>query len=148
MATGQAGYSGRPLAQKLGLKDGHKLLLVGAPANWYVPDLPDGVEIRRRPGALRAGDLKADIMIAFFDSAAQFTETGPGLARQLAANSSLWVAWPRRAGGHQSDITDQLLRDVLLPIGVVDVKVAALDRDWSGLKFMWRRENRAARARA
>jgi hypothetical protein len=148
MPTGQAGYSGRPLAQKLGLKEGHKLLLVGAPPNWYVPDLPDYVEIRRRPGALRAGDLKADIMIAFYDSAAQFAETGPGLAQQLAANSSLWVAWPRRAGGHQSDITDQLLRDVLLPIGVVDVKVAALDQDWSGLKFMWRRENRATRAGA
>ena len=148
MTTGQAGYSGRPLAQKLGIKQGHKLLLVGAPANWHVPDLPDDVEIRRRPGALRAGDVRADIMIAFYGSAAQFAETGPGLVQQLGANASLWVAWPRRAGGHESDMTDQLLRDVLLPIGVVDVKVAALDQDWSGLKFMWRRENREGLARA
>jgi hypothetical protein len=148
MTTGQAGYSGRPLAKKLGIKEGHKLLLVGAPANWYVPDLPDDVEIRRRRGALRGGDLKADVIIAFYGSAARLAENGPGLAQQLGTNSSLWVAWPRRAGGHESDVTDQLLRDVLLPVGVVDVKVAAIDQDWSGLKFVWRRENRGARARA
>jgi len=53
------------------------------------------------------------------------------------------VAWPRRAGGHRSDITDNLLREVLLPVGVVDIKVAALDEDWSGVRFVWRKANRA-----
>ena len=52
------------------------------------------------------------------------------------------MAWPRRAGGHQSDITENLLREHALPLGIVDTKVAAIDTDWSGLKFMWRRENR------
>ena len=60
----------------------------------------------------------------------------------LAPTSALWIAWPRRAGGHRSDITDSLVRETLLPIGVVDVKVAALDEDWSGLKFVWRKDRR------
>ena len=148
MTTGQPGYSGTPLATKLGVKEAHTLLLIGAPAGWYVPDLPDGVEVRQRSKSLRAGDPEADIVIAFCVSAARFGETGPDLARGLGVNSALWVAWPRRAGGHESDMTDQWLRDVLLPVGVVDVKVAVLDQDWSGLKFVWRRENRAARARS
>jgi hypothetical protein len=54
----------------------------------------------------------------------------------------LWVAWPRRAGGHTSDITDNIVRQIVLPLGLVDVKVAALDQDWSGLKFVWRKELR------
>jgi hypothetical protein len=58
-------------------------------------------------------------------------------------SGALWVAWPRKAGGHVSDVDENLLREVLLPTGVVDVKVAALDVDWSGLKFVWRKENRA-----
>ena len=73
------------------------------------------------------------------------TTTCASPTHQLGADSSLWVAWPRRAGGHQSDLTDQVLREVLLPVGVVDVKVAALDGDWSGLKFVWRRANRESR---
>lgn len=145
--AGPAGYSGTPLAKKLGLKEGHKLLLVGAPTGWYVPDLPDEVEIRNRANTLRAGDLQADVVIAFFTAAAGLVRRGPGIARQLSPTSALWVAWPRRAGGHQSDVTEHLLRDLLLPVGVVDVKVAALDQDWSGLKFVWRRENRPVRSR-
>jgi hypothetical protein len=148
MTTGHVGYSGTPLAKKLGIKRGHKLLLVGAPEDWYIPDLPEGVEIRRRRDALRAGDLQAEVVIAFFSSAIRFAKTGPGIAQQLATNAALWVAWPRRAGGHESDLTDQLLRDTLLPIGVVDVKVAALDEDWSGLKFVWRRERRVGSTRS
>ena len=145
MTTGQAGYSGTPLARKLGIKEGHRLLLIGAPPGWSVPDLPPAVAVRRRRAP--RGE-PAEVIIAFFDSAARFREAGPGLAQQLGTDSALWVAWPRRAGGQQSDLTDQLLREVLLPVGVVDVKVAALDGDWSGLKFVWRRENRGKRTRA
>ena len=146
MTPGQAGYSATPLARKLGVNEGHRLLLVEAPPDWTVPDLPDGV-IRRRSGSRLPDALDADIVIAFFTVAARLEKVGPDLARRLADAAALWVAWPRRAGGHDSDITDQVPRDVLLPIGVVDVKVAALDPDWSGLKFVWRLERRGARAR-
>ncbi len=81
--------------------------------------------------------------IAFCPRAAELERTAAPAARSLAETSALWVAWPRRAGGHESDITDSLVRAALLPIGVVDVKVAALDHDWSGLKFVWRLENRS-----
>jgi len=145
--AGSAGYSGTPLAKKLGIREGHKLLLLGAPAGWHVPGLPDGVEVRNRVGTPRSGDLTADVAIAFFTAAAGLVGRGPGIARQLSPASALWVAWPRRAGGHQSDVTEQLIRDLLLPLGVVDMKVAALDADWSGLKFVWRRENRPVRSR-
>ena len=140
--TASAGYSGTPLAKKLGLKEGHSLLLVGAPAGWSVPDMPSGVRVARgRSTSSRVGE--ADIIIAFFGSAARLRGDAPSLAERLQRGSSLWVAWPRRAGGHQSDITDNLLREVLLPVGVVDIKVAALDEDWSGVRFVWRRATRA-----
>ncbi|MBV8464286.1 MAG: hypothetical protein JO368_13395 [Acidimicrobiales bacterium] len=71
----------------------------------------------------------------------------PALAAALGPAAALWVAWPRRAGGHQSDVTDALVRDTLLPVGVVDVKVAAIDADWSGLKFVWRKAARPAAVR-
>jgi hypothetical protein len=146
VTPGQAGYSATPLAKKLGVKEGHRLLLFEAPADWTVPDLPGGVATRRRSGSRLPGTLDADVVIAFFTAAARLAKIGPDLARRLPDAAALWVAWPRRAGGHDSDITDQVPRDVLLPIGVVDVKVAALDPDWSGLKFVWRLEQRGARA--
>ena len=65
-----------------------------------------------------------------------------GLARRIYRAGALWVAWPRRAGGHSSDITDNVIREHALPIGLVDVKVAAIDDDWSGLRLVWRVENR------
>jgi hypothetical protein len=137
----EAGYSKTPLAKKLGVKEGSTLVLVAAPARWSVPALPPGVTVHRRR-ALRAADSAA-VVVAFFTEAARLAAAGPGIARELGTDSALWIAWPRRAGGHRSDITDQTLRDVLLPVGVVDVKVAAIDEDWSGLKFVRRRENRA-----
>jgi len=140
--TAPAGYSGTPLAKKLGLKEGHSLLLTGAPAGWSVPDMPSGVRVARgRSTSARVGE--ADIVIAFFTTAARMRDDAPSLAERLPRGSSLWVAWPRRAGGHRSDITDDLLREVLLPVGVVDIKVAAIDENWSGVRFVWRRANRA-----
>jgi hypothetical protein len=136
-----SGSSGTPLPKKLGLKEGHLLVLVGAPAGWKVDDLPAGVRTVRRLTSLRPDD-RPDAVIGFFRTAAQVRGSGPELAGGLGPTASLWLAWPRRAGGHDSDITDQLLREVLLPLGVVDVKVAALDTDWSALKFVWRKSRR------
>jgi hypothetical protein len=132
-----AGYSGRALAQKLGVKPGATLAMRDAPAGWVVPDLPERVEV--------VSDMEApfDVAIWFVRSTVELASEMADVARQVPAGSSLWIAWPRRASGHVSDVTEQTLRDHLLPTGLVDVKVAALDADWSGLKFMWRRAKRA-----
>jgi alkylation response protein AidB-like acyl-CoA dehydrogenase len=132
------GYSGTPLAKKLGVKQGHTVALVGAPETWSIPDLDPGVKVRR--------DLREnpDVVIAFLRSRSELRRRRPHLLEALKAEGSLWLAWPRKAGGHVSDVTEQSLRDELLPTGLVDTKVAALDEDWSGLRFVWRREHRAS----
>jgi len=133
-ATG--GYSGTPLARKLGVKPGHRVRLRHAPAGWDLPGLPDGVQVA--PG----GPRDADITVAFYRDRADLAAETPALVRDLADDAMLWVAWPRKAAGHVSDITENALRELFLPLGVVDVKVAALGEDWSGLKFVRRRANR------
>jgi hypothetical protein len=130
----EAGYSGTPLAKKLGIKDGAVLALVGAPARWSVPDLPAGVKVRRARSA-------ADVTVAFCRTPEDVVSLVTAV-ESLPSTGALWVAWPRKAAGHVSDVDENLLRELLLPTGVVDVKVAALDTDWSGLKFVWRKENR------
>jgi hypothetical protein len=132
-----AGYSGTPLARKLGIKPGTALSLDLEPPGWSVPGLPDDVTVVESPAP-------ADVLIAFFRAMAELPERLPALAQRIFPAGCLWVAWPRRAGGHQSDITENRLRERALPLGIVDTKVAAIDNDWSGLKFMWRRENRSA----
>jgi hypothetical protein len=82
------------------------------------------------------------VIIAFFTAADEIGGQLDDLARRIYPAGALWVAWPRRAGGHRSDITDTVIRRHALPIGLVDVKVAALDDDWSGLRLVWRTEHR------
>ncbi|MGD0453472.1 MAG: DUF3052 domain-containing protein [Solirubrobacteraceae bacterium] len=136
-----AGYSKTPLWKKLGVHVGDSLLLIDAPPGWGVPDLPDGVTTALETGE-RATTATAEVVIAFFPTLASLRERVPALATRIFPAGALWVAWPRRAGGHESDIRDQDIRDVALPLGLVDVKVAALDEDWSGLRLVWRRELR------
>ena len=131
------------LAKKLGVKTGHRVALVGAPPGWEIPDLPEGVRVRRRSSLGADG---VDVAVAFFRELTPLRADLEGLGRAVAPHGSLWVAWPRRAGGHTSDITDNEVRDAALPLGLVDVKVAALDGDWSALKLVWRREVRASLA--
>ena|ERR1700733_3587366 len=136
-----AGYTRTPLWKKLGIRPGDRVLLVAAPSAWGIPDPPTGVrsatETRDSPTA-----ATAEVAIAFFSSRAELREGVPALAPRIFPAGALWVAWPRRAGGHDSDIRDQDIRDVALPMGLVDVKVAALDDDWSGLRLVWRVERR------
>lgn len=135
-STAAGGYSGTPLAKKIGIKPGHQVRLHRAPADWHVPGLPDGCEVTG------GGPRGADVTLAFYRERKALDAEGPGLVRDLADDAMLWIAWPRRAAGHVSDITENGLRELFLPLGVVDVKVAALGDDWSGLKFVRRRENR------
>ncbi|WP_228472601.1 DUF3052 domain-containing protein [Streptomyces cyaneochromogenes] len=129
-------HSATPLAKKIGIKPGHRLRLRHAPAHWDIPGLPEGCEVAE--GSPRG----ADVAVAFYRSYADLVTEAPALVDDLADDAMLWLAWPRRAAGHVSDITENSLRDLFLPLGVVDVKVAALGEDWSGLKFVRRRENR------
>ena len=80
--------------------------------------------------------------MAFFSDLAKLQREVPNLVRMIVPDGALWLAWPRRAAGHESDISDNKIRTEVLPLGLVDVKVAALDPDLSGLKFVWRKERR------
>jgi hypothetical protein len=136
-----AGYSGTPLAKKLGIKNETVLALLDAPPSWSVADLPPGVTVRRIGRAARLDLTGFDVTVAFCRQPAD-VHALIAVVISLPTRGALWVAWPRKAGGHVSDVSENLLREVLLPSGVVDVKVAALDTDWSGLKFLWRKKNR------
>ena len=114
---------------KIGIKEGHRVRLIGAPRDWTIDDLPSTV----------------DVAIAFFEDTASLTRAIDTLADSITPDGSLWIAWPRRAGSHRSDITDNVVRSAVLPLGLVDVKVAAFDEDWSALKVVWRTELRAQR---
>jgi hypothetical protein len=130
-----AGYSGTPQARKLGLKGGQRVALDEPPAGWRLLEPPDGLSA---PDA----DGEADLIIAFFRAGAEIAERLPALGQRIFPAGAIWAAWPRRAAGHLSDITDNVVRSHALELGLVDVKVAAIDEDWSGLRLVWRVSNR------
>jgi Protein of unknown function (DUF3052) len=137
--TTAAGYSGTPLTRKLGMKPGHRVVLDRAPAGWTVPDPPGGVSVSTtRP----TDGVPVDVCVAFCREHADIPNAISAFMAAIRPAGALWIAWPRRAAGHHSDITDQAIRDLALPLGLVDTKVAALDVDWSGLRLVWRRELR------
>jgi hypothetical protein len=136
-----AGYSGTPLTQKLGIKAGHRIMLVGAP-DGFALDLPDGVTVRRRlPGPL-------DVVMVFVVAQADLERRIEALGRAIWPDGSIWVAWPKKASKMATDMTDHVMRKVVLPLGLVDVKVAAIDDIWTGVKVVWRLSERRAEARA
>jgi len=129
------GGGGTPQARKLGLKPGQRIAL---------DDPPDGWRLREPPGGLLApaADGAADLIVAFFRTEIELADRLPALARRVFPAGALWAAWPRRAAGHDSDITDNVVRRHALGLGLVDVKVAAIDDDWSGLRLVWRASER------
>lgn len=131
------GYSHRSAAEKVGVKAGSRLGVIDADDGWELDGMSEDVVVRT---SLRGG---RDVTIAFVRSRRHLERNAQRYERSLADAAALWIAWPRRAAGHESDVTENLLREVLLPLGLVDVKVAALDRDWSGLKFVRRKELRS-----
>lgn len=133
-----AGYSGTPLAKKLGIKEGMTVVTVNAPDNYLalLDPLPDGVSVADKPQS------SADILHIF-------TNTRDGLFRGLAdakglikQNGSIWVSWYKKAAKLPTEITEDTVREAAFPLGLVDVKVCAVDEKWSGLKLVIRRENR------
>ena len=134
----EAGYSGTPLRQKLGIKAGHRVSLVDAPAGFEaaLAPLPEGAALSGPGGT-------ADMRVAFFTSRAEWEERFASLTAGLPPEGAVWVAWPKRAARVATDMTEQAVRDVALPAGWVDVKVCAIDATWSGLKLVLRKELRA-----
>lgn len=136
--TTTPGYSGRPLAAKLGLRPGATLRLVGAPDGFEdaLAPLPDGVAVRRR------GPLRADVVLYFTTARADLAARVEELGQAVFPAASLWVAWPKRASGVPTDVTEDAVREVALPLGLVDNKVCAVTDVWSGLRLVWRKERR------
>lgn len=138
-----AGYSGTPLAQKLGLKDGQRVLFVDLPESLAELALSRQFVEAGRVGADQVGDGTGYDVIHLFTSARAVLE---GLAQRLmgmiARNGMIWVSWPKKAARIATDITEDVIRAVLLPLGLVDVKVCAVDQTWSGLKLVIRKELR------
>jgi hypothetical protein len=136
-----AGYSGTPLVKKIGIKPGHRLLVRNNPPSFLrdLGALPEGV---RATGTL-AG--RADVAVYFTDKRAALEKDFRSLAGKLEANGMLWIAWPKKASGKPTDLTEDVVRKIGLACGLVDVKVCAIDDTWSGLKFVIRLEDRPPR---
>lgn len=137
--------TGTPQARKLGLKPGMRVALDGPPAGWALDDPPGGLlraDAAAADGAGADGAGAADVIIAFFRAADEIPGRLPSLSRRIFPAGAVWALWPRKAAGHVSDITDNVLRSCALELGLVDVKVAAVDEDWSGLRLVWRTSNR------
>jgi hypothetical protein len=136
-----AGYSGRTLVTKLGIKPETTVVVLGQPPNYrsILGPLPPGATLRSRLPASstfihnfahRRKDLEADL---------------PRLAHALTDDGMLWISWPKRASGKDTDLDENVVREIGLAEGLVDVKVCAVDEVWSGLKFVRRMKNRTAR---
>ena len=133
MATG---YSGTPLPRKLGIKPGHRVALLGAPESLALPELPEDVRIVRRAGG------QADVIVSFHVARADFARRLPSLRAMMRPAAGLWIAWPKRASKVATDMTEDVVREVALPTGLVDNKVCAIDEVWSGLRLVIRLRDR------
>jgi len=129
-----AGYSGTPLAKKLGIKAGSEVVLVGAPDGYrkLVEPLPDGV-------TFAALSDRTDIVHVFTTRKADLGKTLKTLRSKLKPDGVVWVSWPKKASKVATDITEDTVRELALPLGFVDIKVCAVDETWSGLKLVVRK---------
>jgi len=127
-----AGYSGTPLAKKLGIKSGFHIKLVNAPEYYFdlFTDLPADIIIEAN------ADSKLDFIHFFTKSKAEYEAILPQLMQQLKPNGMIWASWPKKSSKVVTDITEDLIRNHALQIGLVDIKVCAVDDTWSGLKLV------------
>ncbi len=140
------GYSGTPLAKKLGIKEGMTVLTVNAPDNYgqLVDPVPDGVEINDE-GHKQAGRLRSDVDIVhlFTNSRDELFGELARLRNVIRQYGAIWVSWYKKAAKLPTEITEGTVREAAFPLGLVDVKVCAVDEKWSGLKLVIRKENRS-----
>ena len=133
-----AGYSGTPLARKLGIAAGQRVLLDGAPADLPL-ELPSGTVVHRRVS--RAGG-EYEVIVCFCPGVERLTRRWPVLHPLTPPGGALWIAWPKRSSGVRTDLDENAIREYALTHGRVDVKVCAIDDVWSGLKNVIRRADR------
>ena len=133
-----AGYSGTPLAKKLGIKPGGSVCVEGAPMAYeqLLAPMPDGVNVQS------AVDASTDIVHLFFTSKDRLAGALERSLQHLRPGAALWVSWPKQTSKLPTDITEDVIRDLALPLGLVDIKVCAVDDVWSGLKLVLRKEYR------
>jgi hypothetical protein len=129
------GYSGTPLPKKLGIKPGHRVLLLSAPDGFEL-ELPEGVTVGRSARG------KADVIVSFHTARAELTRRMPTLRAAMDPAAGLWIAWPKRASKVPTDLTEDVVRELALANVLVDNKVAALDEKWSGLRLVIRLRDR------
>ena len=130
-----AGYSGTPLAKKLGIKQGHGIATVHEPDEFrgLLPDdVEFGVDLESEP----------DVVVAFYSEADRLQSELTSLGEAIFPDRTLWLAWPKKASGVTTDVTGDVVRATVLATDLVDVKVCAISEIWSGLKVVWRKEAR------
>jgi hypothetical protein len=138
-----AGYSGTPLPKKLGIKPESRLLLVDALVGFADTDLaglPPGVTVDVEPGG-----APYDVVLVFVRTLAELYERFEPLTERITASGRLWVAWPRKAGGYASEVSENAIREHAIETGLVDNKVAAISDAWSGLQLVYRVKDRPAK---
>ena len=136
-----AGYSGTPLPQKLGIKLGLMVVTVNAPANYrrLLGQIPDSITFSER---LKSG---SSFVHLFTSRRSEMQKKMSILRDKISDNGAIWVSWPKKSSGISTDVTEDVIREIALPLGFVDIKVCAVDETWSGLKLMIRRENRKSK---
>lgn len=137
-----AGYSGTPLARKLGIAAGDGVFLVGAPEHYteLLAPLPDGVRFVSRMGH------STDVVHVFASERSKLERSIRAARAKMKPEGVIWASWPKKSSKVSTDITEDTVREIALPLGLVDVKVCAVDDVWSALKLVIRRENRSPRA--
>ena len=132
------GYSGTPLAAKLGIREGGRVLLLSAPKNYreLVAPLPEGVVFAR------VLDDRVDLVHLFVRERAKLLDELVKTLAKIRPDAAIWVSWPKKAAKVRTDITEDTIREVALPMGLVDIKVCVVDEVWSGLKLVVRKELR------
>lgn len=133
------GYSGTPLAQKLGIKAGFEVWTVDAPDGFVdlLEPLPDGATVTA------ATRPEVDMAIVFATTRTEMENRFVAAMRRVGPDGAIWVAWPKRSSGVPTNLSGDVMRELFLPTGMVDNKVCAMDSTWSGLRFVVRKENRA-----
>jgi hypothetical protein len=136
----RAGYSQTPLVRKLGIGEDDEVALIGAPDGFY-----DALGSLPQIGALHTdlvADARYDVIVTFVTERAELEAELPRLRARMAPACGLWIAWPKRASRLPTDMTDDAVREIALPTGLVDNKVCAIDETWTALRLVIRRENR------